>query len=98
MSRQGAPLCCLHRAKRLARAPGSCVLLSRLRGLDMTQLLSHQSGRPLRGPFPLNCCRESLNPRNPWRKTTSLLTVLSPAAGTGNQDVLVSESWSRETV
>lgn len=56
MGRQGTLLCCSHRAKRLARAPGSCVLLSRLRGLDMTQLLSHQSGRPLRGPFPLNCC------------------------------------------
>lgn len=64
----------------------------------MTQLLSHQSGRPLRGPFLLNRCRESLDPRDPWRKTTSLLTVLSPAAGTGNQDVLVPESWSRETV
>lgn len=32
-------------------APGSCVLSSRLGVSDMTQLLCHRSGRPLKGPF-----------------------------------------------
>lgn len=49
---QGAPL---SERSRLG-APGSRVLNSRLWGSDETQLLSHPSGRSLKGPFPLDRC------------------------------------------